>query len=99
MTGAFLKPLRAPEPQFVAQAAVFLTLVPRSARINFPEQAELSAFTLILNTKPPSSTDKTSDRTPGNPAPDRTPGATGTGAAGTDAGQTPAGTSDRTPNK
>ena len=46
-----------------------------------------------------SSTDKTSDRTPGNPAPDRTPGATGTGAAGTDAGQTPAGTSDRTPNK
>ena len=55
MTGAFLKPLRAPEPQFVAQAVVFLTLVPRSARINFPEQAELSAFTLILNTKPPSS--------------------------------------------
>ena len=46
-----------------------------------------------------SSTDKTSDRTPGNPAPDRTPGATGIGAAGTDAGQTPAGTSDRTPNK
>jgi hypothetical protein len=40
---------------------------------------------------------KSSDRTPGNPAPDRTPGATGTGAAGTDAGQTPSGTSDRTP--
>jgi hypothetical protein len=42
---------------------------------------------------------KTSDRTPGNPAPSRTPGATGTGAAGTDAGQTPSGTSDRTPSK
>jgi hypothetical protein len=42
---------------------------------------------------------KTSDRTPDNASPDRTPGATGTGAAGTDAGQTPSGTSDRTPNK
>ena len=42
---------------------------------------------------------KTSDRTPGNASPDRTPGATDTGAAGTDAGQTPSGTSDRTPTK
>ena len=42
---------------------------------------------------------KTSDRTPGNPSPDRTPGATDTGAAGTDAVQTPSGTSDRTPTK
>ena len=42
---------------------------------------------------------KTSDRTPENASPDRTPGATDTGAAGTDAGQTPSGTSDRTPNK
>ncbi len=36
------------------------------------------------------SSEKTSDRTPGDPSPSRTPGATGTGAAGTDAGQTPA---------
>ena len=42
---------------------------------------------------------KTSDRTPGNASPDRSPGATDSGAAGTDAGQTPSGTSDRTPNK
>ena len=42
---------------------------------------------------------KTSDRTPETAAPDRSPGATGTGAAGTDAGQTPTGTSDRTPTK
>jgi len=41
---------------------------------------------------------KTSDRTPSDPAPDRTPGASSTGAAGTDAGETPSGTSDRTPN-
>ena len=42
---------------------------------------------------------KTSDRTPDNASPDRSPGATGTGAAGTDAGKTASGTSDRTPNK
>jgi hypothetical protein len=40
--------------------------------------------------------DKTSDRSPGDP--DRTPGASSTGAAGTDAAKTPSGTSDRTPN-
>ena len=42
---------------------------------------------------------KTSDRTPGDPAPQRTPNATDEGAAGTDAGQTQEGTSDRTPSK
>jgi hypothetical protein len=42
---------------------------------------------------------KTSDRSPGNPAPDRAPGASSSGAAGTDAGETPSGTSDRTPSK
>jgi len=42
---------------------------------------------------------KTSDRTPADASPSRTPGATGTGAAGTDAGETPSGTSDRTPTK
>jgi hypothetical protein len=41
--------------------------------------------------------DKTSDRTPGNPSPDRTQGADRNGAAGTDGGQTTNGTSDRTP--
>lgn len=41
---------------------------------------------------------KTSDRTPDNPAPHRTPGASITGAAGTDLARTPFGTSDRTPS-
>lgn len=43
------------------------------------------------------SSEKTSDRTPGDPSPSRTPGASRTGAAGTEAGQTTNGTSDRTP--
>ncbi|MCV0371062.1 MULTISPECIES: hypothetical protein [Filomicrobium] len=42
--------------------------------------------------------DKTSDRTPGNKTPDRSQGASRSGAAGTDAGQTEEGTSDRTPS-
>lgn len=42
---------------------------------------------------------KTSDRTPGEASPARTPGSTSAGAPGTDAGQTPEGTSDRTPTK
>jgi len=42
---------------------------------------------------------KTSDRTPGNPSPHRTPNATNMGASGTDATNPPAGNSDRTPNK
>lgn len=41
---------------------------------------------------------KTSDRTPNNTSPDRTPGASVTGAAGTDVARTPLGTSDRTPS-
>ena len=41
---------------------------------------------------------KTSDRTPDNPSPSRTPGASLTGAVGTEVGQTPYGTSDRTPS-
>lgn len=41
--------------------------------------------------------EKTSDRTPDNAHPDRTPGASITGAAGTDVARTPFGTSDRTP--
>lgn len=42
--------------------------------------------------------EKTSDRTPGDPSPHRTPGASITGAAGTEAARTPDGTSDRTPS-
>jgi hypothetical protein len=41
---------------------------------------------------------KTSDRTPDNPSPHRTAGASITGAAGTEAAHTPDGTSDRTPS-
>jgi hypothetical protein len=41
---------------------------------------------------------KTSDRTPGEAAPNRLPGSTKAGAPGADAAQTPEGTSDRTPN-
>ncbi|SFV28426.1 hypothetical protein SAMN04488557_1001 [Hyphomicrobium facile] len=41
---------------------------------------------------------KTSDRTPGNPSPDRIQGSSKAGAPGTDAGKTPEGTSDRTPS-
>ena len=44
------------------------------------------------------SADKTSDRTPGNATPQRTPGASIYGAAGTEIGKTPYGTSDRTPS-
>jgi hypothetical protein len=51
-----------------------------------------------VNTEP-SSQGKTSDRTPGDPAPARTPNASSTGNTGTDAGQTKEGTSDRTPKK
>jgi len=51
-----------------------------------------------VNTEP-GSQGKTSDRTPGNPDPKRTPNASSTGATGTDAGQTHEGTSDRTPKK
>jgi hypothetical protein len=42
---------------------------------------------------------KTSDRTPGNPSPDRTIGANNSGAAGVDAAKSDGHTSDRTPNK
>lgn len=47
----------------------------------------------------PGSAGKTSDRTPGDPAPDRTPNAGTKGATGTDAGKTDSGTSDRTPKE
>jgi len=42
---------------------------------------------------------KTSDRTPGEAAPERVPGSTSAGAPGTERGKTPEGTSDRTPQK
>jgi hypothetical protein len=46
----------------------------------------------------PGSKGKTSDRTPGDPAPARTPNASSSGNTGTEAGQTHEGTSDRTPS-
>jgi hypothetical protein len=51
-----------------------------------------------VNTEP-GSQGKTSDRTPGEAAPDRTPNASTSGNTGTDAGQTTEGTSDRTPKE
>lgn len=42
--------------------------------------------------------EKTSDRTPDNPRPQRTQGASITGAVGTEVARTPFGTSDRTPS-
>ncbi|SFV34310.1 hypothetical protein [Hyphomicrobium facile] len=49
-------------------------------------------------TTPAYAPNKTSDRTPDNRAPDRTPGASATGAVGTEIAKTPDGTSDRTPS-
>lgn len=49
-------------------------------------------------TTPAYAPNKTSDRTPGNPDPDRAPGASATGAVGTEIAKTPDGTSDRTPS-
>ena len=49
-------------------------------------------------TAPVAALEKTSDRTPDNPAPQQAPGASVTGAAGTEAARTPFGTSDRTPS-
>jgi hypothetical protein len=54
-----------------------------------PALAKAQASTLVP--------EKTSDRTPDNRHPDRTPGASLTGAAGTEVARTPFGTSDRTP--
>jgi hypothetical protein len=51
-----------------------------------------------VNTEP-GSAGKTSDRTPNDPSPQRTPNASSSGNTGTDAAQTHEGTSDRTPNK
>ena len=65
-----------------------------------PVFAETATPNLTLVKAPVSTTvpEKSSDRTPANPHPDRTPGASITGAAGTEVARTPFGTSDRTPS-
>ncbi|WP_041319845.1 hypothetical protein [Hyphomicrobium denitrificans] len=70
------------------------------ASLTFAADAPSSSTTsnAKVNTEP-GSKGKTSDRTPGDPAPKRTPNASSTGNTGTDAGQTNEGTSDRTPKK
>jgi hypothetical protein len=56
---------------------------------------DLTLFKAPVSTPVP---EKTSDRTPDNPNPDRSPGASITGAVGTEVARTPFGTSDRTPS-
>jgi hypothetical protein len=78
------------------------TLVACAAALAFGAAGLSSAFAQTTAPSTPNQVQvqpvKTSDRTPGNPAPDRTPGASLSGAAGTEIGQTPNGTSDRTPS-
>ncbi len=83
----------------VAAATLALTLSGLSAA--FAELSTSPDTTTGTSTESGASTPdgKTSDRTPGDPSPARTPNATEKGAVGTDAAQTPEGTSDRTPNK
>ncbi len=61
-------------------------------------QSAAPALTLVETQASTPVPEKTSDRTPDNPAPHRTPGASITGAAGTEVARTPYGTSDRTPS-
>ncbi len=70
----------------------FAVLMPAFARSAAP------ALTLVETQASPPMPEKTSDRTPDNPAPHRTPGASLWGAAGTEVARTPHGTSDRTPS-
>lgn len=75
-----------------AAAISFATLSPALA------DSAASDVTLVKAPLPISLLEKTSDRTPGNPHPDRTPGASIFGAPGTEVARTPFGTSDRTPS-
>ena len=70
----------------------FAALSPASA------QSAPPALTLVKAQASTVAPEKTSDRTPDNPAPQRTPGASITGAVGTEVARTPFGTSDRTPS-
>lgn len=58
--------------------------------------AESSDYT--QESRPTYAPNKTSDRTPGNPLPDRTPGASAAGAGGTEIAKSPDGASDLTPS-
>jgi hypothetical protein len=75
-----------------AAAFSFAVLTPAFA------QSAAPALTLVEAQAATPVPEKTSDRTPDNPAPQRTPGASLTGAAGTEVARTPYGTSDRTPS-
>ena len=66
-------------------------LAPASTETAAPDRTQVKAHASSLVPE------KTSDRTPDNAHPDRTPGASITGAAGTEVARTPFGTSDRTP--
>ena len=82
----------------IASGMLFaLGALPAFAADNSPPTTTTSTNTKV-NTEP-GGQGKTSDRTPGNPDPQRTPNASSKGATGTDAGQTHEGTSDRTPAK
>lgn len=82
----------------LTKAALAASALALSMGASFAVADTLSSSAPQLNTEP-GSHGKTSDRTPGNPAPNRTPNASSTGNTGTDAGQTHEGTSTRTPNK
>jgi hypothetical protein len=81
----------------LAFAAVALTAAPALAQNNAANPAKPGASSESPTDASNQQQGKTSDRTPGNPSPDRTPNATSKGAVGTDAAKTPEGTSDRTP--
>ena len=77
-----------------AAALSFAALPPAFAQTAPPATRVIESQTAVVVQAP----EKTSDRTPDNPAPNRTPGASITGAVGTEVARTPFGTSDRTPS-
>lgn len=81
----------------VAFAAMTLTAAPALSENNATNPAKSGTSSESPADPSAQPQGKTSDRTPGDPSPDRTPNATSKGAVGTDAAKTPEGTSDRTP--
>jgi hypothetical protein len=81
----------------LAIAALALNAAPALAENNSTNPAKSGTSTESPADPSAQPQGKTSDRTPGDPSPDRTPNATSKGAVGTDAAKTPEGTSDRTP--
>ena len=82
----------------IGATMTFAADAPSSSTTSKPTTSAPSAAGEKVDTEP-GSQGKTSDRTPGERAPDRTPNASSTGNTGTDAGQTHEGTSDRSPQK